>query len=193
MSLKPALDMLKESFKEWKEDDAGARGGARLLHDFSIAPLLLIVIAVAGLVWGQEAAQGQIYRQFDNSSRRGGAALQTMVGKRRQAGRQVRHPGDGDRRVTVLSAPRACSRSSRARSTDLEREAAAEERHHSFIMTRVVSLQILGIGFCSWSRSWFSPAWRRSTATERPDPGAEWVNPGHPFRHRLRVVTCSSP
>ena len=28
MSLKPALDMLKESFKEWKEDDALQLGAA---------------------------------------------------------------------------------------------------------------------------------------------------------------------
>jgi predicted dehydrogenase len=32
---------------------------------FSIAPLLLIVVAVAGLVVGEEAARGEIYSQMD--------------------------------------------------------------------------------------------------------------------------------
>ena len=31
---------------------------------FSIAPLLLIVIAVAGFVWGREAVQGEIVAQL---------------------------------------------------------------------------------------------------------------------------------
>lgn len=31
---------------------------------FSIAPFLLIVMAVAGLVWGQKAIEGEIVRQL---------------------------------------------------------------------------------------------------------------------------------
>jgi membrane protein len=54
---------------------------------FSIAPLLLIVIAVAGLVWEREAAAGTIYRQFDNLvGAQGAAALQTMVGNAAKQG-----------------------------------------------------------------------------------------------------------
>jgi membrane protein len=38
--------------------------GLGLLYCFSLAPLLLIVIAIAGLVFGQEAAEGQIIAQI---------------------------------------------------------------------------------------------------------------------------------
>src|SRR5215210_726023 len=81
MNLKPALTVLKESFQEWKEDDALELGAALAYYTiFSMAPLLLIVIAVAGLVWGQEAAAGTIYRQFDNLvGPQGAAVIQTMV------------------------------------------------------------------------------------------------------------------
>jgi membrane protein len=47
---------------------------------FSIAPLLLIVIAVAGLVLGREAASGQIFAQLQGLlGKDGAAAIQGMV------------------------------------------------------------------------------------------------------------------
>lgn len=81
MTLKPALNLFKESFKEWKEDDALQLGAALAYYTiFSIAPLLLIVIAVAGFVWGREAVQGQIVGQVDQLiGRQGGVAIQTMI------------------------------------------------------------------------------------------------------------------
>lgn len=81
MNLKPALNLFKESFKEWKEDDALQLGAALAYYTiFSIAPLLLIVIAVAGFVWGREAVQGQIVGQVDQLiGKQGGVAIQTMI------------------------------------------------------------------------------------------------------------------
>jgi membrane protein len=53
--------MLKQAFQDWNEDDAPRLGAALSYYTiFSIAPLLLISIALAGLVFGQEAAQGRI-------------------------------------------------------------------------------------------------------------------------------------
>jgi membrane protein len=47
---------------------------------FSIAPLLIIVIAIAGLVWGQEAASGYLYAQLAGIlGDEGTKAVQAMV------------------------------------------------------------------------------------------------------------------
>jgi membrane protein len=65
MKPKEIFELLKETYNEWSEDKA-ARLAASLAYYtvFSMAPLLIIVIAVAGLVFGREAAQGQIEAQI---------------------------------------------------------------------------------------------------------------------------------
>jgi membrane protein len=50
--------MLKEAFKDWNEDNAPRLGAALSYYTiFSISPLLLISIALAGLVFGHDAAR----------------------------------------------------------------------------------------------------------------------------------------
>lgn len=57
--------MLKETVFAFIEDEALSRGAAIAFYAAtSIAPLLLIVIAIAGLVFGREAAQGAITAQL---------------------------------------------------------------------------------------------------------------------------------
>jgi membrane protein len=48
-------------------DDRGPRMGAALAYYtlFSLAPLLLIVVSVAGLVWGGEAVRGELFEQLE--------------------------------------------------------------------------------------------------------------------------------
>ena len=59
------FDVLKETYKEWSEDKAARLAAALAYYTaFSIAPLLLICISVAGLVFGREAAQGQVFAQL---------------------------------------------------------------------------------------------------------------------------------
>ena len=59
------FDVLKETYREWSEDKATRLAAALAYYTaFSIAPLLLICISVAGLVFGREAAQGQVYAQL---------------------------------------------------------------------------------------------------------------------------------
>ena len=49
----------------WMDDYAASMGAAISYYTvFSIAPLLLIVMAVAGFVWGRDAVQGEIARQL---------------------------------------------------------------------------------------------------------------------------------
>jgi len=62
---KATLDLLKQSATAWTEDYAPSMGAALSYYTlFSIAPLLFIVIAVAGLVFGAEAARGEIFGQL---------------------------------------------------------------------------------------------------------------------------------
>jgi len=81
MSLKETISVLKQTFSEWMEDQAPTLGAALAYYTvFSLAPLLIIAISIAGLVFGKEAAQGQIFDQLrgllgDESGR----AMQVMV------------------------------------------------------------------------------------------------------------------
>ncbi len=54
-----------EAAKEWSEDKASRLGAALAYYTvFSLAPLLLITIAIIGFFYGDEAAQGQISSQM---------------------------------------------------------------------------------------------------------------------------------
>lgn len=58
-------DLLKESFSVFQAKNAPSRGAAVAFYAAtSLAPVLLIVVAVAGLAFGEEAARGAIFAQF---------------------------------------------------------------------------------------------------------------------------------
>ena len=64
-SAKATFALLKETASSWSADYAPSMGAALSYYTlFSIAPLLLIVIAIAGLVFGGEAARGEIFGQL---------------------------------------------------------------------------------------------------------------------------------
>jgi membrane protein len=61
------LKILKETLREWREDGASRLAAALAYYTtFSLAPLLVLVIAIAGLVGGQEAAQTQTMAQVQD-------------------------------------------------------------------------------------------------------------------------------
>lgn len=63
--LRTAWRLLRATVERWVDDDAPSMGAALAYYTvFSMAPLLLIVIAVAGLVFGEDAARGEIVRQI---------------------------------------------------------------------------------------------------------------------------------
>ena len=69
-------DFLKEAVFSFIEDEALSRGAAIAFYTVtSIAPLLLIVVAIAGLGFGHEAAQGAITAQFSSLMGRDTAQL----------------------------------------------------------------------------------------------------------------------
>jgi membrane protein len=81
MRAKSIFSLLKEAFREWQEDEALQLGAALAYYTiFSIAPMLLVVIALAGLVFGREAVQGQLDNQIQGLvGAQGADAIQTMV------------------------------------------------------------------------------------------------------------------
>jgi membrane protein len=59
------LDLFKKAVAAFNEDYASSMGAALAYYTaFSLAPLLVVVIAVAGLVFGQDAARGEIVYQL---------------------------------------------------------------------------------------------------------------------------------
>ncbi len=76
-----ALTLVRESVGDWIDDRAMSRGAAIAYYTvFSLAPLLLLVIAIAGLVWGEEAARGAILGQLSGlTGPKGAEALEAMI------------------------------------------------------------------------------------------------------------------
>ncbi|MEO1432839.1 MAG: YihY/virulence factor BrkB family protein [Cyanobacteria bacterium J06633_8] len=81
MSLKQIWRLLKESFKEWNEDKASQLAAALSYYTiFSLVPLLIITIAIAGAVFGDDAARGEIVRQIQGLVGEDGAkVIQTAL------------------------------------------------------------------------------------------------------------------
>jgi membrane protein len=65
MTPSEAWSIARGAVKAWNDDYAPSMGAALAYYTlFSIAPLLLIVIAVAGFVFGDDAARGEIFEQL---------------------------------------------------------------------------------------------------------------------------------
>ena len=65
MNLPKIAKLLQDTFKEWQEDKASRIAAALAYYTvFSISPLLVIAIAIAGAFFGQETAQEQITVQL---------------------------------------------------------------------------------------------------------------------------------
>ncbi len=73
--------MLKETVEDYLEDGALSRGAAIAFYTIlSIGPVLVICIAIAGLVFGQEAAQGAIVGQLSGlMGDQAAEAIQAMI------------------------------------------------------------------------------------------------------------------
>jgi membrane protein len=63
--LKTLTALLRQAGAAWLDDDAPTLGAALAFYTlFSLAPVLIVAVSVAGLVFGDKAAQGEIVRQF---------------------------------------------------------------------------------------------------------------------------------
>lgn len=74
--------MIKRSFVAWSDDYAPSMGAALSYYSvFSMAPLLLLVISIAGLVFGQDAARGELFSTLEGLMGADAAkTLQEMLG-----------------------------------------------------------------------------------------------------------------
>jgi membrane protein len=75
------VDLIKKSVTAWVDDYAPSMGAALAYYTlFSFTPLLVIAIAVAGLVFGHEAARGEIIGQIQGLiGEEGAIAVQGML------------------------------------------------------------------------------------------------------------------
>lgn len=78
---KDLLYLVKDAGINWNSDGAASMGAAIAFYTiFSIAPLLIITMAIAGFFFGADAAQGQVYSQARSLlGDEGAAALQGLV------------------------------------------------------------------------------------------------------------------
>jgi len=88
MTLKEARDVLLAAVNAWIEDRAPSMGAAIAYYTvFSLAPILILVIAIAGLVFGEQAAEGAVVAQLrELLGSQGAAAVQTMLASAEQGG-----------------------------------------------------------------------------------------------------------
>jgi membrane protein len=66
-SVRAGWQLVKQAGAAWIDDYAPSMGAALAYYTvFSLAPLLLIVISIAGLIFGAEAARGEIFGQLND-------------------------------------------------------------------------------------------------------------------------------
>ena len=81
MNLKQIWSVGRQAVAAWSDDYAPSMGAALAYYTlFSIAPLLLIAISIAGLVFGEDAARGQVYGELrELMGDQGAAAVEALL------------------------------------------------------------------------------------------------------------------
>jgi membrane protein len=81
MKAEQAWPITKQAVASWIDDYAPSMGAALAYYAlFSIAPLILIVVSIAGLVFGADAARGQIFIELRGlMGEQGAAAVQSLL------------------------------------------------------------------------------------------------------------------
>lgn len=80
MSPKQVWRVIKEAFQEWNKDNASRLAAALAYYTiFSIAPLLILVIAIAGLFFDSNAVRDQMTGQIESLLGSNGAEFITTV------------------------------------------------------------------------------------------------------------------
>lgn len=83
--------LMVETGSAWNDNNTLRLGAALAYYAvFSMGPLLIIVVAVAGFVWGRDAAQGALFGQLRQLlGAEGAAAMQTMLASTSQPATNV--------------------------------------------------------------------------------------------------------
>ena len=79
--LRSIFEMLKQTASEWMDQNMSRLGAALAFYTlFAIAPLFVIVLAIAGLWFGEEAARRELFTQVSGLvGSEGGEAIQALV------------------------------------------------------------------------------------------------------------------
>ena len=147
---KELYQLLRDSVSAWIDDFAPSMGAAISYYTvFSIAPLLLIVIAVAGLVLGQDAASGQIFAQLQGLlGDEGAAAIEGMVQSASLSGKSFLATAVGV--VTLIIGATTVFGELQSALDRIWESPAAEKKEGiwNLVRTRILSFgMILAIGF----------------------------------------------
>ena len=166
--LRAVWQLVREAADAWVEDRAATMGAALAYYTvFSVAPLLLIVISVAGLVFGAEAARGEIFGELrgmmgaeaalavqgllDSVKQPEQSMLATVIGFGRAAGRR-------DHRVRRAAGRRSTTSGARRRAT-------TRSGAWALLRARLLSFgMILGIGFLLMVSLVSARRWPRSAS-----------------------------
>lgn len=94
--VKATLGLLRQTVLSWLDDYAPSMGAALAYYTlFSLAPLMLIVVSVGGIVFGEDAARGEIESKLAALMGRSGArAVQDLLAS-------IRHPVHGALATTI--------------------------------------------------------------------------------------------
>lgn len=151
VSAKGSLDLLKAAAKDFSDDDCPRMAAALAYYTvFSLPPLLVIIITVAGIVFGQQAAEGEVENQVASLVGPDAAGqVQTMIqnaSQRTQGGTIATILGIV---ALVFGATGAFAQLQDALNRAWEVEPDPEVGGlKNFVLKRVLSLgMILGIGF----------------------------------------------
>jgi len=81
VKLRDVWELIKQTFIEWNEDKASRLAAALAYYTiFSLAPLLVITIGLAGMVFGEDAVQGHVVQQLQGYiGSKGAGFIQTMI------------------------------------------------------------------------------------------------------------------
>ena len=84
-NLKMLWRIMRDAGRDWSNDNASSMGAALAFYSLlSLGPLLLIIIAIAGLAYGQEAASGRIFAELRGLfGDEGAAAIQAIIANSR--------------------------------------------------------------------------------------------------------------
>lgn len=87
MGIKAPFSVIWETIKEWVDDNAPRLSAALAYYTLlSVAPLLIIIIAIAGVFFGESAARDQVMSQMqDLVGQQGAQAIQTAISNAHQS------------------------------------------------------------------------------------------------------------
>ena len=79
--LETLTDLFRQAGAAWLDDDAPTLGAALAFYTlFSLAPVLIVAVSVAGFAFGEKAAQGEIVRQFQGlMGMQGASAIEAIL------------------------------------------------------------------------------------------------------------------